>query len=582
MVKIRFETGQVVNFEGTPTKADIDEVAKNLKQKSGLQKIGSALKTGLKTGLEDVRTEGISPILSGLSTAAFGAPRAAIRDPLRGIGFSTEQLRKFAPEMAEKLQATGRKIEESVLPEQRTFGGKVLRGASELRGLAKGEAAKLAGKITRPGAVGTGLRFGTFGATQLEKDPTLKGQAEKGLTFGTLGLVGGAAAPKSKEIISKLKSDFINSKLVPRVKEIFSKTLEKFPEPMQKYAIKTAKIPEKIVKYISRRTPNGIRQSAQALDDNADNIFVGMEQKIGERGKQVTEAYGSSLKNVGNIDINKSVSQMEVMLKKHGFIDSLGNMTSRVKDPLADPVLKTIAGEFQALRGISGAGTTAAQRTTGTVNRYVWENLKDRLSQLNARGGKLSPDITKILDALHLEAEKAGATGIQNARSLARELFRKQSIAKKFIDEKKIEKMFKLTGEESRSFQELDKYLGGGFEQKAKDLMAGRSLKSLESLSESQVFGQESKLIGKLKEARNVEEFSRIKGEFSDLFGSSKEIDKVFSELGWFGKTQATKKWLSRAALILGGYGAGKKFVFDPVMGALEGSGGGSEYQGPQ
>ena len=575
MVKIRFETGQVVNFEGTPTQADIDEVSKGFEPQTTLQKIGSSLQTGLKAGAEEAQTEVLGPVASGLSAAAFGAPRAAIRDPLRTVGLS-KLAERFAPGVSQRLKEVGGRVEEAVFPEQRTVGGKALRGVAELGGLAKGGAAKLAGKVgglVPKGAGRTAAQFGTFGATQLEKDPTLAGQAGKGAAFGALGGIGGALAPKAKSVFEKLKSDFVNTKLVPRVTKLFSDTLEKFPEPIQNFARNTAKVPSDIVKYISKRTPTNIRNQSEALKNNADNVFVGMDRKIAERGQQVTEAYGNSLKNVGNININKSVSKMESMLQKHGFIDKFGNATERVRDPLADPILKTIAGEFQALRGASGAGTTAAQRagSTGEVNKFIWDNLKDRLSKLNARGGKLSPDITKVLDVLHADAERAGAIGIQNARGLARDFFSKQSLAKKFLDEKKIDKIFKLTGEESRGFRELDKYLGGGFEQQAKDLAASKSLKSLESLSKSEVFGQESKLVAKLKEAQTKAEFGRIKDEFKGLFGGDPEVESIFNELASFRRTQTAKKLIGGGLLVGGGLAAaGRSLLRQPVETVIE------------
>lgn len=535
------------------------ELAK--REQNIFQKFGSSLKTGLRAGVEDVRTEGLGPIAAGLSTAAFGIPRAGIR--------------KFAPQ-----------AEEAIFPEQRTLGGKALRGVAELRGLVKGgavKASKFVGGLAPKGFTRTGAQFGTFGATQLEEEPTIGGQAARGVGFGALGLAGGALAPKAKDLFSKLKSDFINTNLVPRVTKLFSDTLEKFPKPIQDFAKNTAKIPENIVKHISQRKPRNIRQSSKALNNNADNIFVGMNKNMAQRGQQVTDMYTSSLKNVENVNIQKSVSTMESVLQKHGFIDSLGEATARVKDPLADPILKTIAGEFQALRGVSGPGTTAIARkeSVGTVNKFIWDNLKDRLSKMNAKGGKLSPDITKILDTLHADAEKAGAIGIQKARSLAREFFRKQEFSNKFISERKMDKIFKLTGEDSRNFKELDRYLGGGFEQQAKDLAASNSLRTLEQMSQAEVFGSESKLISKLKEAQKKPEFNRIKNEFKELFGSDPEVESIFNELASFRRTQIGAKVIGGGLLLGGSLAAGRNLVRRPVetvfesAAGIEGGGGG-------
>ncbi len=59
------------------------------KEKPGiLSSIGGALKTGLKAGVEDVRTEGLGPLAKTASSVAFGLPRAAVK--------------KFAPQAEEE------------------------------------------------------------------------------------------------------------------------------------------------------------------------------------------------------------------------------------------------------------------------------------------------------------------------------------------------------------------------------------------------------------------------------------------------------------------------------------------------
>lgn len=121
----------------------------------------------------DVFTEGVSPLLSAGSTAAFGIPRILARKA---------------------------GVEEQIFPEQTTPEGKRLRVAAEAGGLVFGGAAKLAGKAG--GLVPEGIRRGAveggvFGLSQLDVGGQT-GVAEEGPTVGGqlkqagIGTAGGA------------------------------------------------------------------------------------------------------------------------------------------------------------------------------------------------------------------------------------------------------------------------------------------------------------------------------------------------------------------------------------------------------
>ncbi len=457
------------------------------------------------------------------STALLGIPRAAVR--------------KFAPE-----------AETDIFPEKPEVGSQILglsggiaaKGSQlALRG-AQRLLPKLAGKGILKGAAKGTIGGGTFGG--LQQPPEGKSRVKQAAEFGAVGgLLGGgvpalgAGARAGKKAIDLAKSNFINEKVVPKVSQKFNQELNKFTPAIQKFAEESIKIPKNVIQHIAKRKPIGIQNTVKSLKNGTDDLFSNMQQSLAQRNEQVVKAYGDAFKNVNAtqpINISKTFSEMRSILKRNGFIDEVGNLTSRAKDPAQSQALKFIASEFQALTPEVGITTTQVGRTqVGGINKFVWMNLRDKLSQLNAGAGRLSPDLTRILDKLHSEAESAGAVGIQNARSLAREFFKHESLANKFISERKLDRIFKFTGQESRDLKTLERYLKTNIENQAKDIVASQSLGKLNDIGNTQIFGEQSKLIRRLKQADNPAEFKSVKREFEDLFGKSKDLDKVFSDI---------------------------------------------------
>jgi hypothetical protein len=134
-------------------------------------------------GGELLRSEVLSPIASGVSTAAFGLPKALMTEE--------ERQRQF--------------------PEQKTLPGKALRVGSEVLGLVKGggakfagkAASKIAGKTLAKTALKSVVGGGTFGLTQLAEDPTLIGQlaqAGGGAVLGGIFGLGTGALNKLRNV----------------------------------------------------------------------------------------------------------------------------------------------------------------------------------------------------------------------------------------------------------------------------------------------------------------------------------------------------------------------------------------------
>ena len=201
--------GKRVEFSKMPTEADIDEAAAFLKsrptktEENPKESIPQMFGRNITKAVRETYTEGVSPILSGLSTAAFGAPRQAIKDPLSALGLSG-LAKKFAPQIAEKIQEKGKSLEKSIFPEQETGTGKATRFVSEVAGIFGGGASKLA-KMAGEKIIGKTLPIigkkilkgaaegATLGGTQITGEPSLKRQATQatigGISGGFLGVL---------------------------------------------------------------------------------------------------------------------------------------------------------------------------------------------------------------------------------------------------------------------------------------------------------------------------------------------------------------------------------------------------------
>lgn len=202
-VKIKFATGQIVEFDSVPTDQEIEEVAATFSPKKSTSLYGKAQKFGVQVGSrmlgvpvdtqEEAYSEIVSPVLSGISTAAFGLPKAAIE--------------KYSPELKEKI-----------FPPQTTTRGKVFRGATEAMGFIGGGAGKVAtkvgskvvgktlGKKLLRGAA-TGAAFGGSQVTGIQDTPieqikTQTGQAATGAILGT-AISGLASAAKGMSNLTK-------------------------------------------------------------------------------------------------------------------------------------------------------------------------------------------------------------------------------------------------------------------------------------------------------------------------------------------------------------------------------------------
>lgn len=194
-------------------------------QEQPQETIPQMLGRNLQEAARTTYREGISPVLSGISTAAFGLPKAIIPESYR----------------------------KAIFPEQETLSGKALRGVSEIAGFMGGGAIKTGAKLAKR-IVGDTLRkkmlrgtiqYGTAGALQTPEKAEIpiiapKERITQGITAGVLGGISEGLVSSVKTGIKWLKPKHqleladetrnslgkLKNQLVEKYKDVYNKVIK--------------------------------------------------------------------------------------------------------------------------------------------------------------------------------------------------------------------------------------------------------------------------------------------------------------------------------------------------------------------
>ena len=485
------------------------------------------------------------------------------------------------------------------------MGSKVLpkvAGEGAVKSIAKG-----ALREGGAGAVAGGLSLQETPEGKISAEKQLKRATGFGL-FGA-GIGGGlGAAGALKAAIQKSKFDpsFITEQVAPKVQQLFKEQLEKFSPSVQEFARNQLKIPAQAVNTIKNRGIETVRKIRRKFNDSTDPIFQKINQGITSVDDAAKQAFKSTINRVpqgSSFPADKTLNSMQGVLKNLNLVDKNGVLTPSSQN-VTDPAVRGIIKQFGILQGkirnvaLKQTGkinkqqimdkfslqekTEIANRLNTTVSDLV---LTSKFSKIQIIESLNPKEISKLIgsnrniskgdfDLLKLEMDslfqesKANRRLVQQVRESmfddaekiapgvkrARDLFRKSKEAEKRFSqsqfkEKKLDNFQKISKDELRELRELEEFTGVKFVDDVDALTSARLLDKVDDFAVAK-FGDESKLIQKLKKAESKSDFAKIKREFVELFGESKDLDKIFADIRQFGTVQNAKSLGKRGALI--------------------------------
>jgi len=526
------------------------EIVLKRKRRPFTQMIGENLKEAAQT----TYSEGVAPMLHGLSTAAFGIPKGA--------------LNKYSPELSKKIFA-----------EQETLGGKALRAGSETLGFLRGGAVKVGGALTRK-ILGRArpfiqemAKYGTAGVLQSPEDiADWKGRAKQGaiaagaipLGLGAgkiiskgaqaggrvIGSVKGALRKHGKKI---MQSDFVRSTLAPKLQQGFDKAFVQFGKPMQEFAKRKLKIAEPIVQYIGKLKPHTISGASAQYGDDVANVVNQVDDALAKQEQQITQLYNQAFRSVPQkkpvLPINKTFRSIKTALKRNGWLDDMGNLTSRADDPLQSSTLRALASEYRNLRPEQGL----QKSQVGRVTQQQWRNLRDTLTNLYKKDPNQRGTVKSILNAMHREGEQAGLVGIQKARNLfVKHLDDLDNLGK--ISEGKLSKVFNLDQRTVNGIQRMERSLGIRILEPSRNIVAHNTLnaKLATQKIDDVVLGENEFFAKQLDSALNPAKMKTIRETAKELLGDNALVDDIFNDLNMFRKIYMIKKGAIKAGAVAG------------------------------
>jgi len=548
--------GEIVEFDKEPSEKEIDEASSDL----GLNKIGLVGNVTQKSF-----NEGNRNILGNI----FERPSAASRSGIRGIldpnksgveefikgSVNPTGVETFQDEFIRKAQFTTSPTLNAVLGMPASAAGLasdiVTNPADVLTSV-------LGGAVAKPFSnTKVGSALGRF----INKERT---------PIADIG-------NKIKPFTDKLKSDFINTKILPKAQKLFADKVEEFGAGVKDYAINKLKMSPKAVEHISNRTPKNLRIIRNAANDSTDHIYQNTINSIQKNTSNAGKLYDNVISSAPEskaIDIHGTYKSMESVLKKFGLINNNGNKTPLANEPaLKNSVYKRILDIYESRINLAGVKNLQGRDLTHSqiirlsradietkVNKNQWQLMRDNLNQLHNETPS-DVNLSKIINQLHLDADKTGLPGINKARSTFRQAkqLEKKYLNSPLIKEKKLDKIFNLTEKELRDVDDLEKALNIKVKTPAMDIASARELSKIDNVVSESVFGQTDAIEQQLKKALNPGEFRLVKKQFEDIVGKGKEVDEVFESLRQFNKVQKAKSLLKSGALIGAGVAGGFK-----------------------
>lgn len=349
------------------------------------------------------------------------------------------------------------------------------------------------------------------------------------LVGGKVAVEGGKLAGRlfksGADLLKKAAPDYINQVVAPRATKFIQQNIQQFTPAIESFAERTLKVPKSAINTIKAKGVAGVEAVRQKLGGSTDAITQRIEQATIAKQQAVENAYDAAFSNLGqgaHIPVPRTKKAMADLLEKAGWITKQGGKTK-----LADAAMND-ATDSSALKKIySFYESFDLSKPTGVsgVNPFQWNIFRNNLSKARTGDKQLSGEVTKVLDALHSDAERAGLKGITQARNLAREQFRAEDdiLSSVLTKEGKLDKFHTLSEAEKRKLVDIEKYLGTPFLDDLSQVSAGKYVDKIMELNPK-------KIAADLNKAKDPAWTKTVYEEYKDILGQ-KAADEIFQEV---------------------------------------------------
>ncbi len=243
-----------------------------------------------------------------------------------------------------------------------------------------------------------------------------------------------------------------------------------------------SKLPDKVFRGGLTRA-DALRVETEYGSSNGSLVQT-IKDSLTRKIDEADSKYQQVFDNFGNgkaINIRPAIEEAGNRLKRLGLITESGNLTELGKSEISrDSVYGKLLDFYQSSDAISGVGKLANKEslTQGQmvklmkagretyVNKDQFLFLRDKLNSLY-KNKPSDIDVSKVVDRFYRCGEDSGLSGLQRARELEREAFRKSDMFLnrntgdlKIATEKNLNRVGKLSQQEREHIQELERYIG--------------------------------------------------------------------------------------------------------------------------
>lgn len=351
----------------------------------------------------------------------------------------------------------------------------------------------------------------------------------KGIATGVKG-----AGKFIANTINRSKPDYLNTDVIPNAIKTFKDSISNGSASLHSLLESKGIIPKSASETLKKFGENDINLAHDKNMGSTDPIVSRIKNGISQKSTQADNAYRMAVEGFkGQIDSSKFMNSIKSSLESKGWIDKLGNPTTRYKGGIS-PTYDKLTDLYQDLKPAKGIkGNVLSREDFSTYRDALGDMLKEKPSDIA---------IQKARNSLYDSAEYSGMKGIKSARDLEKKAFEferkniNRNTGELKIKESNLDKYHSMSESDKRSLQNIENYTGKPFIDDLSKITAKKHIDNIDK--------KISELVSKGENPKNTS--SSLK-ELGDLVGKD-NANKIMREV----VAQRRIKKLSKGASLLG------------------------------